>query len=297
MEDGRAVGVKAKSKDGEFEVRSKAVIIATGGFGDNPELIKERFVWVCEFLDEKPAFMSFLLLTLPICGAVLLLVLRKKKPESAVAMLPMVILGLAGVSLPIYYVFFGNVGLRYPRRQEAYVFLSLAFAFYFVCFLIRELTDAMDKAAGFRRDLCISGFTLCLVFLASNLMHMTVWENVADWLKPKTLSDGAYNSLQCAEAVKQLPEGVVIYAHDYYQMPQISLLADRQFVPFMSVDHPTGEEAYFVTGTEETPEGYDSYLSWLSEYYDCELVFQYPKKGNDPAAETGNIYHLTQKKD
>ena len=43
MEDGKAVGVIAKDKDGEFEVRANAVIIATGGFGDNPELIKERF--------------------------------------------------------------------------------------------------------------------------------------------------------------------------------------------------------------------------------------------------------------
>lgn len=44
MEDGKAVGARARGKDGEeYEIRSKAVIIATGGFGDNPELIKERF--------------------------------------------------------------------------------------------------------------------------------------------------------------------------------------------------------------------------------------------------------------
>ena len=43
MEDGRAVGIKAKNKDGEFEIRANAVIIATGGFGDNPELIKKYF--------------------------------------------------------------------------------------------------------------------------------------------------------------------------------------------------------------------------------------------------------------
>ena len=43
MEDGRAAGVRARNKDGEFEVRANAVIIATGGFGDNPELIKEHF--------------------------------------------------------------------------------------------------------------------------------------------------------------------------------------------------------------------------------------------------------------
>ena len=43
MEDGKAAGVRAKGKNGEFEVRAGAVIIATGGFGDNPALIKERF--------------------------------------------------------------------------------------------------------------------------------------------------------------------------------------------------------------------------------------------------------------
>lgn len=42
MEDGKAVGVIAKNKDGqEIEARAKAVIIATGGFGENPHMIKE----------------------------------------------------------------------------------------------------------------------------------------------------------------------------------------------------------------------------------------------------------------
>ena len=41
-EDGKIVGVLAKDKDGEeIEARAKAVIVATGGFGDNPEMIKE----------------------------------------------------------------------------------------------------------------------------------------------------------------------------------------------------------------------------------------------------------------
>ena len=43
MEDGKAVGVIAKKGSETFEVRADAVIICTGGFGDNPELIKERF--------------------------------------------------------------------------------------------------------------------------------------------------------------------------------------------------------------------------------------------------------------
>jgi len=43
MEDGAAVGVIAVDKDGgEIEARAKAVILATGGFGDNPIMIKEE---------------------------------------------------------------------------------------------------------------------------------------------------------------------------------------------------------------------------------------------------------------
>lgn len=42
--DGRIVGVRGRSTEtgGEVEVRSKAVIVATGGFGDNPEMIREE---------------------------------------------------------------------------------------------------------------------------------------------------------------------------------------------------------------------------------------------------------------
>ncbi len=42
MEDGKAVGVMAVEQSGEeIEIRAKAVVIATGGAGDNPEMIKE----------------------------------------------------------------------------------------------------------------------------------------------------------------------------------------------------------------------------------------------------------------
>lgn len=43
MENGRAVGVLAKDASGDtVEARAKAVIICTGGFGDNPQMIKEQ---------------------------------------------------------------------------------------------------------------------------------------------------------------------------------------------------------------------------------------------------------------
>jgi len=42
MENGRAAGVMAVNKSGEeVKVTAKAVIIATGGFGDNPQMIRE----------------------------------------------------------------------------------------------------------------------------------------------------------------------------------------------------------------------------------------------------------------
>ena len=44
MEDGRCVGVRAVDKTGEeIEARAKAVVVATGGFGNNKEMIKEFF--------------------------------------------------------------------------------------------------------------------------------------------------------------------------------------------------------------------------------------------------------------
>ncbi len=42
IEDGRAVGVMAADESGEeIEIRAKAVVIATGGAGDNPDMIRE----------------------------------------------------------------------------------------------------------------------------------------------------------------------------------------------------------------------------------------------------------------
>ena len=47
MEDGRAAGVIAVDKDGkEYEIRSDAVIVGTGGIGNNVEMIEKYMGWV-----------------------------------------------------------------------------------------------------------------------------------------------------------------------------------------------------------------------------------------------------------
>ena len=44
VEDGAVVGVRASNKDGEeIEARGKAVIVATGGFANNKDMVKEEF--------------------------------------------------------------------------------------------------------------------------------------------------------------------------------------------------------------------------------------------------------------
>ena len=44
MENGCVAGVRAHTKQGEpVEVRTSAVFIATGGFGNNKDMIKEQF--------------------------------------------------------------------------------------------------------------------------------------------------------------------------------------------------------------------------------------------------------------
>ncbi len=41
MEDGKVAGVEVESPDGKYTIKAKAVILATGGFAANPELVKE----------------------------------------------------------------------------------------------------------------------------------------------------------------------------------------------------------------------------------------------------------------
>ncbi len=42
MKDGRAVGVKANSETADYTINAKAVILATGGFGGNEQMIVEN---------------------------------------------------------------------------------------------------------------------------------------------------------------------------------------------------------------------------------------------------------------
>ena len=43
MEDGKAVGVKVKSENGEYTIRAKAVILASGGYGANDALVPDEY--------------------------------------------------------------------------------------------------------------------------------------------------------------------------------------------------------------------------------------------------------------
>lgn len=50
-EDGKIVGVVVDGKDGEYQIQAKAVILASGGIGANPEYLKETG-WTQEKVDE-----------------------------------------------------------------------------------------------------------------------------------------------------------------------------------------------------------------------------------------------------
>ena len=41
MEDGKATGVKVECKEGYYDIKADAVIVATGGFSNNKELLAE----------------------------------------------------------------------------------------------------------------------------------------------------------------------------------------------------------------------------------------------------------------
>ena len=43
MEDGKAVGVKVKNENGEYTIRAKAVILASGGYGANDALVPDEY--------------------------------------------------------------------------------------------------------------------------------------------------------------------------------------------------------------------------------------------------------------
>lgn len=54
-DNGEIIGLEASDKDGALEVYAGAVVIATGGFGDNPDFIKKYtpYEWDKDILDRK----------------------------------------------------------------------------------------------------------------------------------------------------------------------------------------------------------------------------------------------------
>ena len=46
MEDGKVVGAIVEDEEGEYTVKCKALVLATGGFAQNPELIAQKLSWL-----------------------------------------------------------------------------------------------------------------------------------------------------------------------------------------------------------------------------------------------------------
>lgn len=158
--------------------------------------------------------------------------------------------GVAADSMLVYYVLFGSSGLTYARRMAVYsetllvCNLMLLAAYTYYAFSPVSWEGEKKLAAKILSPiLCIIGVTLCVP---------TIKNSVSNFAKLPEYSATHEANERLVEFVETLPEDAILYTYDWWQAPEISLMADLTFKDISSeynnISGINFENAYVIAG-------------------------------------------------
>lgn len=158
--------------------------------------------------------------------------------------------GVAADSMLVYYVLFGSSGLTYARRMSVYsetllicnLMLLTAYSYYAFSPVSWEGEKKL-VAKIVAPVLCVIGVTLCIPTIKNSLGNFSR-------LPEYSVTHEANERM--VEFVETLPEDAILYAYDWWQAPEISLMSDLTFKDISSeyndISKIDFEKSYVIAG-------------------------------------------------
>lgn len=183
--------------------------------------------------------------------------------------------GLGGSSLIVYFILLGGKGLVYGRRLCVNSFFIRCSVTFFMGVLIwtfgKRCLECIGKKKGLAR-LLKNAVLLAVVLVICSLVFRKeqMKNNMESYLTRKTEDDYEYQLMQCfLEEVEALPENATLYCNGWWQEPDITLFTDRQMTDISSVERSAidKENGYFLIGRR-----FDGNHSWkVAKKYKLKL--------------------------
>lgn len=182
--------------------------------------------------------------------------------------------GLGGSSLIVYFIFLGGKGLVYGRRLCVNSFFIRCSVTFFVGVLIWTFGKSCLECIGKKglARLLKNGVLLAAAFVICSLVFgkEQMKNNMESYLTRKTEDDYEYQLMQCfLEEVEALPENATLYCNGWWQEPDITLFTDRKMTDISSVEKSAidKENGYFLIGRR-----FDGRHSWkVAKKYKLKL--------------------------
>lgn len=161
--------------------------------------------------------------------------------------------GLGGASLLVYFLLLGGKGLDYGRRLCVNSFFVRCMTAFFIGVLFLEAGKGLLSEGGKRkiRSLCAGMLAIALLALALVFPGSLMKTNITSYLTAKTEKDYDYQVLEeFIEEVNALPENAVLYCYQWWQEPNITLYTDREMTDLSKLKRwkVDRENGYFVLG-------------------------------------------------
>ena len=222
--------------------------------------IRHKTIYLKEIFGYRSVILCLLVLFLPVllyfirlCVIFIHSIIVKTFLESP-GCLTMLICGLSGASLMVYFLLFGGRGLAYARRHAVNEMLVRIFGFYLLSVAIFYVYDYISN-----QKTKLSKQILVSVVIILSICIFEIYQFTISLYRFKNsyisnINNNIYLSgimKEYLEDIAELPSDAMLFCYGWWQEPCVTLYCDREMYDIKALENGSvhfSEENYFLVG-------------------------------------------------
>lgn len=236
-------------------------------------------------------YVIFIAMLIPFVVFVFYYFVDKRDKQNA-GISSILIMGMGGESLLIYFILFGSEGLMYARRLAVYSELIVIFCICMFLIVVDKAFNSEIKKSVIYFSVIV--FSVCL--FSSRKYFISQFKT---YINKESMASVEYKSIdEMRNEIVNLQGDVTIYTYGWWQAPEVGLFVDYKFHDIYENVRDqiklNGNENYFLVGSViAAPWDWNgSCLEWLKQYYTVEEIFHSPSWDRD---ENYTLYKINDK--
>lgn len=197
---------------------------------------------------------NIILIILPVVVYIISFIANLMKKDNVLKdKMAVVFWGMAGSSLPIYYILLGGSGLNYPRRLSVNTILIKIFWLVFWINIAERFFGLIKKKKNLKYEISCIILSAVIIMIAVftitplNVIKESINRYVNEYVSPEY----SYGLMQeFLREVNDLPEDSTLYVNGWWQEPDVTLFLNRKMTDISTTDSNTiiRDNSYFLIG-------------------------------------------------